>query len=90
MHVTSSITLPGILLNDSGTCDNSCLFIYRNGFQRLNNIKDSNRQSKQLEELTGRMKECKRYVTYWPSIFEIPYLNCSVGLLNHYFSCQMS
>ncbi|KAG5235979.1 plant SNARE [Salix suchowensis] len=33
-----------------------------NGFQRLNNIKDSNRQSKQLEELTGRMKECKRLV----------------------------
>jgi hypothetical protein len=26
MHVTSSITLPGILLNDSGTYDNSCLF----------------------------------------------------------------
>lgn len=33
-----------------------------NGFQRLNNIKDSNRQSKQLEELTGRMKECKRLI----------------------------
>lgn len=33
-----------------------------NGFQRLNNIKDSSRQSKQLEELTGRMKECKRLI----------------------------
>ncbi|KAJ6980773.1 hypothetical protein NC653_024204 [Populus alba x Populus x berolinensis] len=38
----------------------STVKIKKNGFQRLNNIKDSNRQSKQLEELTGRMKECKR------------------------------
>ncbi|KAG6758753.1 hypothetical protein POTOM_035211 [Populus tomentosa] len=37
-------------------------FYFVNGFQRLNNIKDSNRQSKQLEELTGRMKECKRLI----------------------------
>ncbi|XP_044499469.1 novel plant SNARE 13-like [Mangifera indica] len=33
-----------------------------NGFKRLDNIKDSNRQSKQLEELTGRMRECKRLI----------------------------
>ncbi|KAJ9181742.1 hypothetical protein P3X46_005803 [Hevea brasiliensis] len=33
-----------------------------NGFQRLDNIKDSNRQSKQLEELTGKMRECKRLI----------------------------
>ncbi|TXG71492.1 hypothetical protein EZV62_000071 [Acer yangbiense] len=33
-----------------------------NGFQRLDKIKDSNRQSKQLEELTGRMRECKRLI----------------------------
>lgn len=33
----------------------------RNGFQRLDKIKDSSRQSKQLEELTGKMRECKRY-----------------------------
>ncbi|KAK7813830.1 putative plant snare 13 [Quercus suber] len=31
-----------------------------NGFQRLDKIKDSNRQSKQLEELTVKMRECKR------------------------------
>ncbi|EXB44244.1 putative plant SNARE 13 [Morus notabilis] len=31
-----------------------------NGFQKLDKIKDSNRQSKQLEELTGKMRECKR------------------------------
>lgn len=33
-----------------------------NGFQKLDKIKDSNRQSKQLEELTGRMRECKRLI----------------------------
>ncbi|KAH6831802.1 putative plant snare 13 [Perilla frutescens var. hirtella] len=33
-----------------------------NGFQKLDKIKDSNRQSKQLEELTGKMRECKRLV----------------------------
>ncbi|CAN1281842.1 Novel plant SNARE 13 [Linum perenne] len=33
-----------------------------NGFQRLDKIKDSSRQSKQLEELTGRMRECKRLI----------------------------
>lgn len=32
----------------------------RNGFQKMDKIKDSNRQSKQLEELTGKMRECKR------------------------------
>ncbi|CAA7048133.1 unnamed protein product [Microthlaspi erraticum] len=33
-----------------------------NGFQRLDKIKDSNRQSKQLEELAEKMRECKRLV----------------------------
>ncbi|KAG6428255.1 hypothetical protein SASPL_112506 [Salvia splendens] len=33
-----------------------------NGFQKLDKIKDSTRQSKQLEELTGKMRECKRLV----------------------------
>ncbi|KAH9766537.1 putative plant SNARE 13 [Citrus sinensis] len=33
-----------------------------NGFQKLDKIKDSNRQTKQLEELTGRMRECKRLI----------------------------
>jgi hypothetical protein len=32
----------------------------RNGFQKMDKIKDSNRQSKQLEDLTGKMRECKR------------------------------
>nr|GMD74002.1 novel plant SNARE 13-like [Ipomoea batatas]GMD79185.1 novel plant SNARE 13-like [Ipomoea batatas]GMD80700.1 novel plant SNARE 13-like [Ipomoea batatas] len=36
--------------------------VCRNGFQKLDKIKDSNRQSKQLEELTGRMRECKRLI----------------------------
>uniref|UniRef100_A0A453I038 Uncharacterized protein n=1 Tax=Aegilops tauschii subsp. strangulata TaxID=200361 RepID=A0A453I038_AEGTS len=33
----------------------------QNGFQKMDKIKDSNRQAKQLEDLTGKMKECKRY-----------------------------
>lgn len=33
-----------------------------NGFQKLDKIKDSNRQSSQLEELTGKMRECKRLI----------------------------
>ncbi|KAK4256532.1 hypothetical protein QN277_006241 [Acacia crassicarpa] len=33
-----------------------------NGFQKLDKIKDSNRQSKQLEELTGKMRDCKRLI----------------------------
>eukprot|EP01018_Ginkgo_biloba_P009455 Gb_15226 [translate_table: standard] len=33
-----------------------------NGFQKLDKIKDPNRQSKQLEELTGKMRECKRLI----------------------------
>ncbi|KAI3918590.1 hypothetical protein MKX01_041910 [Papaver californicum] len=33
-----------------------------NGFQKLEKIKDSSRQSRQLEELTGKMRECKRLI----------------------------
>ncbi|KAK4266007.1 hypothetical protein QN277_026985 [Acacia crassicarpa] len=33
-----------------------------NGFQKLDKVKDSNRQSKQLEDLTGKMRECKRLI----------------------------
>ncbi|KAJ8556496.1 hypothetical protein K7X08_032248 [Anisodus acutangulus] len=33
-----------------------------NGFQKLEKIKDSNRQSRQLEEQTGKMRECKRLI----------------------------
>ncbi|KAF5735109.1 plant SNARE 11 [Tripterygium wilfordii] len=32
------------------------------GFQKLEKIKDVNRQSRQLEELTGKMRECKRLI----------------------------
>jgi novel plant SNARE len=34
----------------------------QNGFQKLDRIKDPNRQSKQLEELTMKMRECKRLI----------------------------
>eukprot|EP00262_Sarcandra_glabra_P014847 TRINITY_DN4437_c0_g1_i1.p1 TRINITY_DN4437_c0_g1~~TRINITY_DN4437_c0_g1_i1.p1 ORF type:complete len:272 (+),score=61.17 TRINITY_DN4437_c0_g1_i1:304-1119(+) len=33
-----------------------------NGFQKLDKIKDPSRQTKQLEELTGKMRECKRLI----------------------------
>ncbi|EPS72102.1 hypothetical protein M569_02658, partial [Genlisea aurea] len=33
-----------------------------NGFQKLDKIKDPNRQNKQLEELTGKMRDCKRLI----------------------------
>nr|ABK25674.1 unknown [Picea sitchensis] len=33
-----------------------------NGFQKLDKIKDPNRQNKQMEELTGKMRECKRLI----------------------------
>lgn len=33
-----------------------------NGFQKLEKIKDSNRRSRQLEELTEKMRECKRLI----------------------------
>ncbi|KAI5655820.1 hypothetical protein M9H77_33007 [Catharanthus roseus] len=33
-----------------------------NGFQKLEKIKDSSRQSRQLEELTGKMRDCKRLI----------------------------
>ncbi|GAB2235309.1 hypothetical protein Droror1_Dr00025732 [Drosera rotundifolia] len=33
-----------------------------NGFQKLEKIKDPNRQSRQLEELTDKMKDCKRLI----------------------------
>ncbi|XP_055821164.1 novel plant SNARE 11 [Solanum dulcamara] len=36
--------------------------VLSNGFQKLEKIKDSNRQSRQLEELTGKMRDCKRLI----------------------------
>lgn len=33
-----------------------------NGFQKLEKIKDSSRKSRQLEELTGKLRECKRLI----------------------------
>lgn len=33
-----------------------------NGFQKLEKIKDSSRQSRQLEELTDKMRDCKRLI----------------------------
>ncbi|KAL2902869.1 putative plant SNARE 11 [Bienertia sinuspersici] len=48
-----------------GELDGQISDIFRalsNGFQKLEKIKDSNRQSRQLEELTDRMRECKRLI----------------------------
>jgi len=34
----------------------------QNGFQKLDKIKDPNRRSRQLEELTDKMRDCKRLI----------------------------
>ncbi|GAB4857731.1 Novel plant SNARE 11 [Ancistrocladus abbreviatus] len=48
-----------------GELDGQISDIFRalsNGFQKLEKIKESNRQSRQLEELTDKMRECKRLI----------------------------
>ncbi|KNA16594.1 hypothetical protein SOVF_087780 [Spinacia oleracea] len=48
-----------------GEIDGQIIDIFRalsNGFQKLEKIKDSSRQSRQLEELTDKMRECKRLI----------------------------
>jgi hypothetical protein len=48
---------------------NACLCCCcRKGFQNLEKIKDANRQSRQLDELTGKMRECKRYSEIEPPL----------------------
>ncbi|XP_062188054.1 novel plant SNARE 13-like [Phragmites australis] len=42
----------------------------QNGFQKMDKIKDSNRQSKQLEDLTGKMRECKRLIKEFDRILK--------------------
>ncbi|XP_020586180.1 novel plant SNARE 11-like isoform X2 [Phalaenopsis equestris] len=41
---------------------NDLLRALSNGFQKLDKVKDPNRQSRQLEELTEKMRECKRLI----------------------------
>ncbi|KAG7015689.1 putative plant SNARE 11 [Cucurbita argyrosperma subsp. argyrosperma] len=41
---------------------NDILRALSNGFQKLEKIKDTNRRSRQLEELTDKMRECKRLI----------------------------
>lgn len=43
----------------------------QNGFQKMDKIKDSNRQAKQLEDLTGKMKECKRLIKEFDRILKV-------------------
>lgn len=38
-----------------------------NGFQKLEKIKDSNRQNRQLEDLTDKMRDCKRLIKDYDS-----------------------
>ncbi|XP_006650123.1 novel plant SNARE 12-like isoform X2 [Oryza brachyantha] len=42
----------------------------QNGFQKMDKIKDSNRQAKQLEDLTAKMKECKRLIKEFDRILK--------------------
>ncbi|OWM86370.1 hypothetical protein CDL15_Pgr021456 [Punica granatum] len=54
-----------VISEDLAEIDGQIADIFRalsNGFQKLEKIKDANRQSRQLEELTGKMKECKRLI----------------------------
>ncbi|XP_078161476.1 putative plant snare 11 [Carex rostrata] len=41
---------------------NDILRALSNGFQKLEKIKDANRRSRQLEELTDKMRDCKRLI----------------------------
>ncbi|WOL05271.1 plant SNARE 11 [Canna indica] len=41
-----------------------------NGFQKLEKIKDSSRRSRQLEELTDKMRECKRLIKEFERIMK--------------------
>lgn len=51
--------------------------VCRTGFQKLDKLKDEKRQSKQLEELTAKMRECKRYscglLSIWTGGHTLPY-----------------
>ncbi|KAL9272100.1 putative plant SNARE 11 [Drosera capensis] len=52
-----------------------------NGFQKLEKIKDPNRRSRQLEELTDKMKDCKRAMTVYciePRDINIPDLKSGI------------
>lgn len=54
-----------------------------NGFQKLEKIKDSSRQSRQLEELTDKMRECKRLIKdYDREIKDSDYKNDTNKMLN--------
>nr|GMD39237.1 novel plant SNARE 11 [Ipomoea batatas] len=47
-----------------------------NGFQKLEKIKDANRQSRQLEDLTDKMRDCKRLIKEFDTeIKEIKFRN---------------
>lgn len=61
MAASSSLDLPPRLADVDGQLRDQFRAL-QNGFQKLDKIKDPNRQSKQLEELTGKMRECKRLI----------------------------
>ncbi|KAG8099262.1 hypothetical protein GUJ93_ZPchr0013g36286 [Zizania palustris] len=55
----------------------------QNGFNKMDKIKDSNRQSKQLEDLTGKMKECKRLIKEFDRILKDDERNNSADVNKH-------
>eukprot|EP00249_Psilotum_nudum_P015283 c25242_g1_i1 orf=291-1088(+) len=57
----SNLDLPPSLADIDGQLRDHFRFL-QNGFQKLDKIKDANRQNKQLEELTSKMRDCKRLV----------------------------
>ncbi|KAJ1697707.1 hypothetical protein LUZ63_006219 [Rhynchospora breviuscula] len=42
----------------------------QNGFQKLDKIRDPNRQARELEELTGKMRECKRLIKEFDGVLK--------------------
>ena len=62
----------------------------RNGFQKLEKVKDSNRQSRQLEELTEKMRECKRYLSMDPIVISrLLYMMFISSIWNLYYESMM-
>jgi hypothetical protein len=56
------------------------------GFQKLDKIKDVSKQSKQLEELTAKMREAKRYVNYHKSrSLHFPCEGVAIKEINNFF-----
>jgi hypothetical protein len=65
----------------------------RTGFQKLDKTKDVSKQSKQLEELTAKMRDAKRYASHINSSyfsFTDNAMKCSTDIRTTLCPCTMS